>query len=50
MAGYRKSPIEFSVEDLDRELIARGAKVPDEKKFKFKDRDGTPERGILNYT
>ena len=47
MAGYRKSPIEFSVEDLDRELIARGAKVPDEKKFKFKDVEGTPERDSI---
>jgi hypothetical protein len=47
MDGYRKSPIEFSVEDLDRELIARGAQVPDEKKFNFKDAEGTPERDTV---
>jgi hypothetical protein len=47
MDGYRKSPIEFSVEDLDRELIARGAQVPDEKKFVFKDTEGTPERDTI---
>lgn len=47
MDGYRKSPIEFSIEDLDRELIARGAQVPDEKKFNFKDAEGTPERDAV---
>jgi hypothetical protein len=47
MVGYRKSPIEFSIEDLDRELIARGAQVPDEKKFRFKDTEGTPERDAV---
>jgi hypothetical protein len=47
MDGYRKSPIEFSIEDLDRELIARGARVPDEKKFNFKDTEGTPERNTI---
>jgi len=47
MDGYRKSPIEFSIEDLDRELIARGARVPDEKKFDFNDTEGTPERDAI---
>jgi hypothetical protein len=47
MAGQRKSPLEFSVEDLDRELIARGAQIPEKKLFKFKDREGTPERDVI---
>ncbi len=44
MDEQHKSPFEFSVEELDQELIARGARVPDEKKFDFKDKEGTPER------
>lgn len=47
MAIHRKSPFEFSVEDLDREMIARGAQVPNKKKFKFKDTQGTPERDAV---
>ncbi|UCH93507.1 MAG: trypsin-like peptidase domain-containing protein [Candidatus Aminicenantes bacterium] len=43
--GYQeKFPFELPVEELDRELIARGAQIPDEKRFKFADREGTPER------
>lgn len=47
MDGYRKSPTELSVGDIDRELIARGAQVPDEKKFNFKEAEGTPERDTV---
>jgi len=38
MDNVRTSPYEFSVEELDKELIARGAQVSDEKRFKFSDR------------
>jgi V8-like Glu-specific endopeptidase len=47
MADQRKSPLEFSVEELDRELIARGAQTPGKKQFKFKDKEGTPERNAV---
>lgn len=47
MAVQRKSALEFSVEDLDRELIARGAQTPGKKQFKFKDREGTPQRNAI---
>jgi hypothetical protein len=47
MADYRRSPLEFTVEELDRELVARGSQVPEEKKYKFKDREGTPERNAV---
>ncbi|MFC2141195.1 trypsin-like serine peptidase [Acidobacteriota bacterium] len=47
MADQRKSPLEFTVEDLDRELIARGAQNPGKKQFKFKDKEGTPERNAV---
>lgn len=40
----RKIPTEFSVEDIDRELIARGAQIPEKERFKFKDKEGTPAR------
>ncbi len=36
--------IEYSVEELERELIARGAQIPGVEMFKFKDQEGTPER------
>jgi len=44
VSGVRKPPVEYSFEDLDRELIARGAQVPEKKRFKFKDKEGTPQR------
>jgi hypothetical protein len=47
MAVQRESPLEFTVEDLDRELIARGAQTPGKKQFKFKDREGTPQRNAI---
>lgn len=37
MDFQRESPYEFSVEDLDKELISRGAREPNEKRFKFSD-------------
>ncbi|MCX6580005.1 MAG: serine protease [Candidatus Aminicenantes bacterium] len=39
-----KSPFVFSVEQLDRELIARGAQIPREERLKFLDMEGTPIR------
>ena len=47
MADQRKSPLEISVEELDRELIAKGAQTPGKKQFKFKDKEGTPERTVI---
>ncbi len=44
MTSQRKPPFEYSVEELDRELIARGNKTPAGKRFKFADREGTPDR------
>ena len=44
MADDRMSPLEFTVEELDRELVARGSQVPDEKKFKFKGQEVPLER------
>lgn len=43
----KKSMHEFSIEELDRELIARGAQAPDAEKFNFPDKEGTPERDAL---
>ncbi len=46
--GYRrKSPYECSVEELDRELIARGSKTSVEKRFGFNGRPGTPQRDVI---
>ncbi|NIM13971.1 MAG: trypsin-like serine protease [Candidatus Aminicenantes bacterium] len=47
MAHQRKLAQECSVEELDRELVARGAQIPDKKRFKFKDREGTLERAVI---
>lgn len=44
MVEQRKLPIEYSVEELDRELVARAAQIPPKKLFKFKDKEGTPQR------
>ncbi len=44
MAIQKKSLLEFTVEELDRELIARGSQISKGKRLKFKDRDGTPAR------
>jgi hypothetical protein len=40
----RTTQYELTIEDLDRELIARGAHIPHEKLFKFADIEGTPAR------
>ena len=47
MKERKKSPLECSSEELDRELIARGAQVPEAKRFKFKDKEGTPARDAV---
>jgi hypothetical protein len=47
ISGQKKSPLEFSVEDLDRELIARAAQIPGHELFKFKDKEGTPQRDAI---
>jgi hypothetical protein len=51
MTHQKKSIIEYSeeysVEELDRELIARGAQIPGEKRFKFDDTMGPPERDTI---
>jgi hypothetical protein len=49
---YKKSPPgrrrqKFSFEELDRELIARGAEIPAAARFKFSDKEGTPERDAI---
>ena len=40
----RTAQVELTIEDLDRELIARGAQIPHEEMFKFDDTEGTPAR------
>ena len=42
MTGYKKSPHEFTIGELDRELIARGALLPMEQHFKMDTRIGIP--------
>ncbi len=44
MLEQRKSPIECTVEQLDNELLARGARLPQEQPFSFLDEPGTPSR------
>ncbi len=44
MDYLKKSPFEFSVEELDRELIARAAQNPDAKPFTFGGSIGPPTR------
>jgi len=47
MVGQQRSPFELTFEELDSELIARGAQTPGETQFKFKDKDGTLERHAI---
>jgi len=47
MAVLRKSPLEITIEDLDRELIARGASNHVKKQFVFKDSNGPPARDAM---
>jgi hypothetical protein len=44
MAVRRTPQYELTIEDLDRELIARGVQFPHEELFKFEDSKGTPAR------
>lgn len=44
MAKQKKSLSDCSFEELDRELIARGARVPAEERYQFVDKEGTPTR------
>ncbi len=37
----------FTVAELDRELLVRGARVPDGERFVFSDIEGTPERDAI---
>ncbi len=46
MKKIRKSPHEFNIEDLDKELISRGGRVSSKRLFIFKDKNGTPARDI----
>jgi hypothetical protein len=43
----RTAQYELTIEDLDRELIARGAQIPQEELFKFDDIEGTPQRDAI---
>ncbi|UCH94637.1 MAG: trypsin-like peptidase domain-containing protein [Candidatus Aminicenantes bacterium] len=47
MDYWKKSPYECSVEELDRELIARGARIPEQQRFYFNDSKGTPARDAI---
>ncbi len=47
MAVSKESFHKLSIEDLDRELISRGAQTPDEVQFKFKDRNGSMDRHAI---
>jgi hypothetical protein len=44
MLYQKKSLNEFSIEELDRELVARGAEIPGEERFDFVGRPGIDER------
>ncbi|MGE5342185.1 MAG: trypsin-like serine peptidase [Candidatus Omnitrophota bacterium] len=44
MNNQNQSIFEFTIEDIDRELIARGRKMSPENQFDFKDKEGCPER------
>lgn len=47
MTYLKKSPFEFSVEELDRELLVRTARVPMAERFKFSDPEGGPARDTV---
>lgn len=54
MIMQKKSPLEILIEKLDKELMARGARVICEKEFEFTDPEGTPQRdkmmaGVQEY-
>lgn len=47
MTDQKKSPIEFSIEELDRELISRAAQTPGTDPFQFNDKEGTTQRDAI---
>ncbi|MCP5101803.1 MAG: trypsin-like peptidase domain-containing protein [bacterium] len=47
MERREKSKIERLVEKLDRELVARNARIFEENGFQFTDKEGTPQREIV---
>jgi hypothetical protein len=47
MEDSKAAAVEYSIEDIDKEIIARGAQIPGEERFKFADKDGTPERDSI---
>jgi V8-like Glu-specific endopeptidase len=47
MKDQEKLPADFSVEELDRELLARGAQIPGDQLFKFVGTEGTPEQNRI---
>jgi V8-like Glu-specific endopeptidase len=47
MVEQKKSPIECTVEQLDKELLARGAQLSQEQRFLFPDEPGTPGRNAI---
>jgi len=42
-----ESQLEMFIKILDRELLARGARIPAAKRFEFTDSEGTPERNAI---
>ena len=44
MFGRNGAQATFTVEELDRELLVRGARIPDGERFLFPDSEGTPQR------
>jgi hypothetical protein len=40
----RTAQFELTIEDLDRELVARGAQMSREELFRFEDPEGTPQQ------
>ncbi len=42
MDYQRRLPFEFSVKELDRELIASSVQISGERRFEFRDMEGDP--------
>jgi len=47
MQEQKRSPSECTVEQLDKELIARNSQIPHEMLFHFLDKPGTPLRTVI---
>jgi hypothetical protein len=47
MEYLKNSPFELTIQRLDRELVARGAQIPGNERFKFTDKEGTPQRDAM---